>query len=430
MGWKLKRVFSPLLIALVSVLLVASLFGEAFAAYEDFENDYTEVDDAGRLTLATTRVTWIAMERDDNCRMYKSYGVGTIGDFEHWFDVVISDVEAGDSSTQVLMAGVAMLSQGNGASMTDFHVKVFPTQNTGTDDEYHWRINQRDVGGWKFVEIGINTQTADANVHYCRLLRSGTTVTFDDYSTGNLRIAGGNGDNEHLTNAGAAVDTYEYVITIRSHDSPTSGSDHSTGYLDNYDRAGSGAQDITAVLLEDFNFSSNLEGLKALLFQVGEGFSFSENTIVGREIGVVFSATVHFIEVVGRGIGKSFILPETIHLIESMTPEGLTLVVSFVLSETMKMLTEVSIPLTIIDEFFAALIFGSGAWLFLVVILAIALLVTTVVKYGSFPFFFILLFLGVEYLLNVAQTSNFIYATIIAWGCIPLLIFIEVKRKR
>lgn len=411
MGRELKRDLSKLLSVLILVLLVSSMFGEVFAAFEDFENDYTEVDDEGRLTLATTRVTWTTMERDDNCRVYKSHGVDTIGDFEHWFDIQINDVEAGDATVQVIMSAMAGVSQNNGAAFgVEFHLKVFPVQNTDTDDEYHWRMNQRDVSGWKIIEIGVNTQTADVNIHYCRLLRSGTTVTFDDYSTTVLRVAGGNGDNEHLTNSGAAVDTYEYIIAVRSHDNANDGTDHSTGYLDNYDRVGGAGQDITKALLEDFNLSSSLE--------------------VGREKGALFSVIVQFNDAIGRGLGKSFMLPETIHLIESMTPEGLTQVVSFVLSETMKMYSTIEIPLTIIDEFFTALLFGSGAWFTLIILLAVSLLVTSVVKYGSLPFIFILMFLGVEYLLNVSQTSNFIYATIIAWGCIPLLIFIEVKRKR
>jgi len=80
-------------------------------------------------------------------------------------------------------------------------------------------------------------------------------------------------------------------------------------------------------------------------------------------------------------------------------------------------------------EFFTELLFGSGAWLGLIIILSLILLVVTAVKYSSVVFTPILIFLGILYLENLAADNNFLYAVLIAWGTIPILLFIEGKRN-
>jgi len=79
-------------------------------------------------------------------------------------------------------------------------------------------------------------------------------------------------------------------------------------------------------------------------------------------------------------------------------------------------------------EFFNELMYGSGAWIGLILILGLSLLIVAKVKYSSAPFAIIFLFLGIFYLDNVAADSNFIWSALIMWFMIPFLAFIEFKR--
>lgn len=70
-----------------------------------------------------------------------------------------------------------------------------------------------------------------------------------------------------------------------------------------------------------------------------------------------------------------------------------------------------------IVEFFTELMFGSGAWFGLLIILAIAFIVSYKAKYSSLVFIMILLFLGITYMDEVGNeispTSMFVWAIII-----------------
>jgi len=82
------------------------------------------------------------------------------------------------------------------------------------------------------------------------------------------------------------------------------------------------------------------------------------------------------------------------------------------------------------QELFQELAYGSGAWIGLIIVVGLALLITVAVKYGSFPFVFVLIFYGLYVLDNATDPSNVLFVVPIAWACAPLLIFIEAKRKR
>lgn len=81
-------------------------------------------------------------------------------------------------------------------------------------------------------------------------------------------------------------------------------------------------------------------------------------------------------------------------------------------------------------EFFEELLFGSGAWLGLILIVSIAFLVVSQVKYSSVFFAVIFLFLGIFYLEEVSSMSNFIWAVVIVWFMIPVLVLSDITRHR
>jgi len=65
------------------------------------------------------------------------------------------------------------------------------------------------------------------------------------------------------------------------------------------------------------------------------------------------------------------------------------------------------------QEFFQELMFGSGAWLGLILILGLMILITYKVKEAGFAFLLISIFLGIEYFNNVSASSNFFWSGII-----------------
>jgi uncharacterized membrane protein len=74
-----------------------------------------------------------------------------------------------------------------------------------------------------------------------------------------------------------------------------------------------------------------------------------------------------------------------------------------------------------VSEIFTELLFGSGAWIGLVLLISIALLVGYKVKYASALFLVIFIFLGWEYFSHITASSmHFWYFLISMMACIFL----------
>ena len=84
-----------------------------------------------------------------------------------------------------------------------------------------------------------------------------------------------------------------------------------------------------------------------------------------------------------------------------------------------------------IVEFFNELMFGSGAWFGLILIVSIALLVSYKAKYSSLIFIMILVFMGLNYWEEmggkISVTSNFMWAIIIDFIGIIILGLVFLK---
>lgn len=80
-------------------------------------------------------------------------------------------------------------------------------------------------------------------------------------------------------------------------------------------------------------------------------------------------------------------------------------------------------------EFFEELLFGSGAYLGLLLIVCVILLLTVAVKYSAiFTVPFSVLMIGL-YLENASPYNNFMWASVLMVFVIVLVIAIEYKRK-
>lgn len=65
------------------------------------------------------------------------------------------------------------------------------------------------------------------------------------------------------------------------------------------------------------------------------------------------------------------------------------------------------------QELFEELFFGAGAWFGLVILVSLALIVSFRVKYSGIVWSIILLFISIEYLNNVAESSNFMWSGVV-----------------
>lgn len=81
------------------------------------------------------------------------------------------------------------------------------------------------------------------------------------------------------------------------------------------------------------------------------------------------------------------------------------------------------------SEIFQELLFGSGAWIGLILILSIAFLVGARNKYVNLLFIPILAFFGLLYLDNVSASVNFMWSAIFCFVGSGLLVVQFAKQK-
>lgn len=88
----MKRIF------LLIIALILSLSASVWAGNEDFTT-YTEVDEDGDITIASTKVEWVTITRADESYVYKDYTANHFnGDLTHQFEFYL-DAEVGTTVT-------------------------------------------------------------------------------------------------------------------------------------------------------------------------------------------------------------------------------------------------------------------------------------------------------------------------------------------
>ena len=71
--------------------------------------------------------------------------------------------------------------------------------------------------------------------------------------------------------------------------------------------------------------------------------------------------------------------------------------------------------MTAISDVFNELLYGSGAWIGLVILLVLCIGGSFAFKYGGTIFGIVLIFLGLLYLENVAVNDNFLWSVVLCW---------------
>jgi len=203
-------------------------------AYENFSS-YTEVDEGTNVTVATNKVSWVDLDRDETSYLYKDKGANYFdGDFTHQFECQCSGRDAGNP---LFAYWVLANDIGNLKTLVDAAVDYI---------EFHYRYD--DTNG---------------NLFHLYVVQGGVGITYDTYDgpTDNTTYyitierdddGGANGTGQIKayirtgSHSGTLVDTlsadcaageqndYRYIYALCSYDTASAGEDAS-GYTERLD---------------------------------------------------------------------------------------------------------------------------------------------------------------------------------------------------
>jgi len=204
----------PLLDALKAVD-VTKLIGEIPPdPPQDFEADYTEVDEDGDITLATVRATVSSMRRDALSYVRLVHEIA--GDFEHLLDINVTDDfgAAANVGWWAISDGYnteqQMGDNNNGIRVYTYASteRLYITDFTNDNEDYR----DNTTGAW-YLKIG----------------RASTVGTIKIY-TDAIRE-----DLDDLVSITCGTDTYDDIYSITSRQSDADAADSGSGYCENLD---------------------------------------------------------------------------------------------------------------------------------------------------------------------------------------------------
>lgn len=79
------------------------------------------------------------------------------------------------------------------------------------------------------------------------------------------------------------------------------------------------------------------------------------------------------------------------------------------------------------QDLFNELLFGSGGWLGLIIVMSLSFLITYKIKYASIPFSIVSFFLGLLLWDNIATNNNLMWASIVYMFMPIFLLVIALK---
>jgi len=195
----------------------------ASPGYEDLQNNYTTV---GSNTQFITNYEAKAnpYDRDVDEYVYKDFGSGYFTDFEHLFDM-FWDGASHNTAGWMMFWGLSN-------DLDDAYAWTNGLKIYGEEFSSQVKYTLTDVGG-----ASDNTGWITFHVwYYCRVQRSGTTVTLKIYSSEVLRDAGGSPDVDTLSITGATT-AYRYSYALSSWNSGNADRD-TYGNIKNLDLQG------------------------------------------------------------------------------------------------------------------------------------------------------------------------------------------------
>lgn len=218
-------------------------FTTGFLVEEDFTT-YTAQDPNNDYTINASTILFTTIERQWNASVYRDYGGGFFGDFQHNFTLVMTDIEAGDATgadtywpyslTNANLSFGSLIALGADARADAILLGI--RQEGANDDLFRWRVLQITNGGATFNLIqGLGTNNP-MDTYYITISRTGNTVDYSIY-TDEARTA----LNFNYNNAGGDNTQYRFVGNANQF-SASDGTDYVTGAV------------------KDLNFGDSVEG--------------------------------------------------------------------------------------------------------------------------------------------------------------------------
>jgi hypothetical protein len=210
---------------------------------EELENytTYTKVGADSVVSLDDYNISFVQYMRGTEESYYFDYGVDAVGDFEYYFDVVISDVEAGDASSRN-MINLFIVCNWIG-DLQDQPVGTYDyvfvaVRNSGTQDDKYIVSVVVAQDGAQLGTLASALYDVSPNVLYFVVNRTNGNFNVSWYSDLSRTVL-----IESMSyNGGGLNDTYQYVYGIQAVDAVGDAGDWCSGsvanlWLGNYTEA-------------------------------------------------------------------------------------------------------------------------------------------------------------------------------------------------
>ncbi len=193
--------------------------------FEDFTT-YTEVDEQNDITITQYKIEWDSMRRDADSYVYKDMGVNYFADFEHYINVNITDVEAGDADNRLLLNFwiVSTLFGDLDSIDADDYIGVGIAEDGVNDDKFRVDLRWYNGGVQQDFDTGI---IRDVNIMlYLVLNRNDNDFFCYIYTDSNRTIL-----NETLSMNNINTEKFRYIsfVGLGYTNDPA---DYSSGYIE------------------------------------------------------------------------------------------------------------------------------------------------------------------------------------------------------
>jgi hypothetical protein len=180
---------------------------ERFIEYENYTT-YTKVGADSVLSVDDYNISYVQYKRGTEEGYYYDFGVGFFGNFEHEFELVVNDTEAGDGDSRNMGHPYALtnyIGDFTGApALYDFFGLALRNIG-GNDDKYAFVLLGVQNAGVLYAIVGTTWDVSD-DILYCTMNRTNGNGYFWVYSDSNRTIL-----VEQLNNTGGGLtDTYQY----------------------------------------------------------------------------------------------------------------------------------------------------------------------------------------------------------------------------
>jgi hypothetical protein len=195
--------------------------------YENFTT-YSVVDENADLTITDLEILFSSVRRDADTYVSYDYGVNHFGDFVHYVDVNLTDVEAGDGTSRGIVIFWDVSNDGGDwdtVLASDVILATF-VQDGANDDVYRFQIAWREGGVSQGVSTGV---LRSVNTEWYLIMNR----TDDDFKMEIYSDSARTNLNETLSINNIASTQFRYVHGLCAYAHAGDPADHGSGTIQN-----------------------------------------------------------------------------------------------------------------------------------------------------------------------------------------------------